>query len=136
MNLAIFDVDGTLLDNLASEDACYVAALAAGLGLTKLDADWRTYTDVTDQGIAVEAYQRAFGLVPSPTRLAYTIEHFLMLLAEAHAREPIMPVVGAATLLTALPHHGWVPALATGAWSRAARFKLAASGISVDGVPL
>jgi hypothetical protein len=27
MHLAVFDVDGTLLDNVASEDACYANAL-------------------------------------------------------------------------------------------------------------
>ena len=36
MNLAIFDVDGTLLDNMDSEEACYTEALRTGLGLTAL----------------------------------------------------------------------------------------------------
>lgn len=130
MNLAIFDVDGTLLDNLAGEDACYVAALRQGLRLTELDADWAAYEHVSDEGIAQEAYCRAFGSNPSPALLAQTIDYFLMLLADAHACEPLTPIAGAARLLAVLPAHGWIPALATGAWNRAARFKLAAAGLS------
>ena len=65
MKLAVFDVDGTLLDNLESEDVCYATALREGLGVTTLNTDWRTYEHVTDEGIAVEAYQRAFSVPPS-----------------------------------------------------------------------
>ena len=42
------------------------------------------------------------------------------LLAEANAREPVRPIAGAADLLAVLPAQGWLPALATGAWERAA----------------
>ena len=136
MNLAIFDVDGTLLDNLASEDACYIAALCRGLGLQEVDTDWTAYEHVTDEGIAREVYRRAFGVDPSPALIAKTVDRFLTLLADAHAREPITPIAGAARMLLALPAHGWMPALATGAWSRAARFKLAAAGLSFEHLSL
>jgi phosphoglycolate phosphatase-like HAD superfamily hydrolase len=136
VKLAIFDVDGTLLDNLACEDACYVAALREGLGLLELDTNWRTYEHITDEGVAVEAYQRAFGVRPTQRQLATTIDYFLTLLADAHTREPLMPIAGVPAMLAALPTHDWSVALATGAWGRAARFKLAAAGLVVDGLPL
>ena len=41
MKLVVFDIDGTLLDNLAAEDDCYVQALRDGLGLTAVSAVWR-----------------------------------------------------------------------------------------------
>jgi phosphoglycolate phosphatase-like HAD superfamily hydrolase len=136
VKLVVFDIDGTLLDNLESEDACYAAALNEGLGLAALDTDWRSYEHVTDQGVAVEAYRRAFGVAPSAERIDKAIDRFLMLLTDAHAREPLRPVSGAADLLAALPGHGWLPALATGAWRRAARYKLAAAGLQVNSLPL
>jgi phosphoglycolate phosphatase-like HAD superfamily hydrolase len=136
MNLVIFDVDGTLLDNLACEDACYAAALRERLGLVELDTDWRTYEHVSDEGIAVEAYQRAFGVAPTRAQLAATVDRFLTLLADAHGRQPLSPIPGAAMMLAALPAHGWRAAFATGAWGRAARFKLAAAGLAVDALPL
>jgi len=134
MKLAIFDVDGTLLDNMESEEACYSAALREGFGLAALDTDWSTYEHVTDEGVAREAHQRAFGCAPSVERMARTVDRFVTLLADAHARVPLAPIAGAAALLAALPEHGWMPALATGAWGRAARFKLAAAGLPVDGL--
>ena len=136
MNLAIFDVDGTLLDNMKSEDVCYAAALRAGFGLTSLDTDWGGYEHVTDEGVAIEAHRRAFGHAPSAERMAQTVDHFVLLLADAHARAPLKQIPGAAALLAALPEHGWIPALATGAWGRAARFKLAAAGLPFDNLPL
>ena len=56
--LAIFDVDGTLLDNMEVEDACYSAALREVLELPWLDTDWTHYEHVSDAAIAVEAYRR------------------------------------------------------------------------------
>lgn len=136
MKLAIFDVDGTLLDNLASEDACYAAALREGLGLAELDTSWNTYEHITDEGVAREAYRRAFGIEPAAEQVAQTVEHFLTLLADAHARNPLMPVAGAPELLAALPVNGWLPVLATGAWRRAAQFKLRVARLPVDTIPL
>jgi phosphoglycolate phosphatase-like HAD superfamily hydrolase len=132
VNLAIFDVDGTLLDNLASEDACFSLALSEVLGFTALDTDWSSYEHVSDEGVAREAYRREFGVSPSPERIARTIDRFLALLADAHETERLTPVAGAAELLTVLPARGWIPALATGAWGRATRFKLAAADLAVD----
>src|SRR5690348_14464355 len=100
MNLAIFDVDGTLLDNMKTEEACYISALRDGFGLTTLDTDWSTYEHVTDEGVAVEAHRRALGVAPSVTRMAATVDRFVALLTEAHARTPLAPIAGAAELLT------------------------------------
>ena len=136
VKLVVLDVDGTLLDNLESEDVCFAAALREGLGVTTLNTDWRTYEHVTDKGIAVEAYQRAFSVPPSAKRVTQAVDRFLTLLAEAHARVPLRPVAGARDLLAELPTRGWFPALATGAWERAARFKLTAAGLRVDQLPL
>ncbi len=60
MKLAIFDVDGTLLNNLASEDACFAKTVSEVLRLPALNTDWATYRHVTDGGIATEAYRRVY----------------------------------------------------------------------------
>ena len=134
--LVIFDVDGTLLDNMESEELCYATALRDGFGLTALDTDWQTYEHVTDGGVALEAHRRAFGVAPSAERMAHVVDRFVSLLADAHSRAPLEQIAGAAGLLTVLPEHGWIPALATGAWRRAAQFKLAAAGLPVENIPL
>jgi phosphoglycolate phosphatase-like HAD superfamily hydrolase len=136
VKLVIFDVDGTLLDNMETEEACYIAALSEGFGLTALDTDWRTYEHVTDEGVALEAHRRAFGVAPSAERMAQTVDRFVALITDVHAQSPLKPIAGAAELLAKLPGHGWMPALATGAWRRAAQFKLAAVGLPIADLAL
>lgn len=50
MNFALFDIEGTLFENLAPEDACYVHALEIGLGHAEVDHDWNTYGHVKGAG--------------------------------------------------------------------------------------
>jgi phosphoglycolate phosphatase-like HAD superfamily hydrolase len=136
VKLAIFDVDGTLLNNLACEDACFTQALSEVLALPAVNDDWAAYRHVSDVGIATEAYRLAYGIDPAPELLEATITRFVELLAIAHGTEQIAPVAGAEHLFTALPQHGWAVAMATGAWHRAVVFKLAAASLSCDGIPL
>ena len=136
--LAIFDVDGTLLDNMEVEDACYSAALREVLELPSLDTDWTRYEHVSDAAIAVEAYRRHHGSEPDPTRLEATVARFVRLLADAHESDAgaIRPVAGAVELFDALLERGWAVAIATGAWRRASELKLSAGGVSFAGVPM
>lgn len=136
--LAIFDVDGTLLDNMECEDACYSAALREMLGLPWLDTDWSRYEHVSDAAIAVEAFRRQFGSEPTTEQLDATISRFVRLLGDAHRADPeaIVPVPGALELLESLHTWGWAVALATGAWRRAAELKLSGGRIAYADLPL
>ncbi len=137
MNLAVFDIDGTLLNNLAGEDACYAQALREQLVLADLDTDWARYEHVSDDGIATEAYARAYGCAPTAVLRTATIDRFVALLRAAHVSStPLVALRGAHEVLTALPTRGWAVAMATGAWRRAAEYKLAAAGLPVADVPL
>ena len=136
--LAIFDVDGTLLDNMEIEDACYSAALRDVLELPSLDTDWTRYEHVSDAAIAVEAYRRHYGSEPAAVQLEATVARFVRLLSDAHRSDSqaIRPVPGAMELFDALLERGWGAAIATGAWRRASELKLSASGVRYAGVPM
>jgi len=136
--LAIFDVDGTLLDNMEIEDACYAAALQDVLELPSLDTDWTRYEHVSDAAIAVEAYRRHYGSDPAAAQLEATIARFVRLLGDAHRSDSqaIRPVAGAVDLFEALLERGWAVAIATGAWRRASELKLSAGGVPYTGVPM
>ncbi|MDB4915934.1 MAG: hypothetical protein JWM95_3578, partial [Gemmatimonadetes bacterium] len=64
------------------------------------------------------------------------IARFLELLAIAHRTEHITEVAGASRLLLALPSLGWSVAIATGAWQRAASFKLTAGELPWEKLPI
>ena len=136
--LAIFDVDGTLLDNMECEDACYSTALREMLGLSWVDTDWSRYEHVSDAAIAVEAFRRQFGSDPTTAQLDATISRFVRLLGDAHRADPeaIVPVTGALEMLESLQSRGWAVALATGAWRRAAELKLSGGGVRYADLPL
>jgi phosphoglycolate phosphatase-like HAD superfamily hydrolase len=136
VKLAIFDVDGTLLNNLASEDSCFADAVSEIMSLPALNTDWASYQDVSDSGIATEAYRLAYGINPAPHLLVATIDRFVERLTATHRTTPLMPVAGAEHLFTALPSHGWTIALATGAWMQAAAFKLTASSLPWELMPM
>ena len=136
--LAIFDVDGTLLNNMEIEDACYSAALREVLGLPSLDTDWTRYEHVSDAAIAVEAYRRHYGSDPDVAQLEATIARFVRLLGDAHRSDAgaIRPIPGAVELFEALLERGWAVAIATGAWRRASELKVSAGGVRYTGVPM
>jgi phosphoglycolate phosphatase-like HAD superfamily hydrolase len=54
MNAVIFDIDGTLLQSDANDDALYLAAVRDVLGNIKLRPDWSMYTQFTASGILTE----------------------------------------------------------------------------------
>lgn len=137
MNLAVFDVDGTLLDNLAGEDACFAQALREQLALEDLDTNWASYQHVSDDGIATEAYARAHARALTASQRNSAIDRFVALLHSTHASSaPLVAMRGAHALLDTLRARGWAVALATGAWRRAAEYKLAAAGLDIVGIPL
>jgi phosphoglycolate phosphatase-like HAD superfamily hydrolase len=138
VNLAVFDVDGTLLRNHSLEDECYAAALRHALGLRALDVDWTQYHDVSDAGIAIEAFRRELASLPSAVQLGETVRHFVSLLKAACNADSaaIVPVLGAERVFAALAARGWAVAIATGAWRDAVEFKLRVAGIDYSHIPM
>lgn len=132
MNLVVFDIDGTLLNNHAVEDSCFKQALGETLGLAALDTDWATYRDVSDDGVAAEAYQRAYGAALPLNLRDATVAHFVALVGVACAEGGLTLVAGADRIFADLEAAGWTVALATGAWANAAHLKLRAAGLAID----
>ncbi len=135
--LAIFDVDGTLVQSYELDGECFVAAFHDALGIADVDTDWARYDHVTDPGIAAQIIHERQGREPSADDLARLQSAFCAQLAEAASRDgAYAPLPGAAGLLAALrARTDWVMALATGAWREAALFKIGRSGLDLDDLP-
>lgn len=138
MNLAVFDIDGTLIRSVELDDTCFVRAFADVLGIEGICADWSRYRHSTDSGLARDIVRRHLGRDPSPQEIALVRERCCQLLRKAKARHPgaIRSVEGAAALLGHLEGQTlWRAAIASGSWPESARIKLDAAGLAVDGLP-
>jgi phosphoglycolate phosphatase-like HAD superfamily hydrolase len=136
MNLALFDVDGTLTQTSAVDGACFGRALEEALGLSGFPTDWTRYEHATDSGIADEAFRlcRGRGIDLAATDRAR--RHFLALLAAEAERDPALfaETPGAASALSRLAAEpGWRVAVATGCWRESALLKLRLAGFPLEG---
>jgi phosphoglycolate phosphatase-like HAD superfamily hydrolase len=138
MQLAIFDLDGTLMRTTRVDEVCYVRAVRQELGIPAIDNDWSKYTHSTDSGITAEIFQIRFGRPPRPDELARVRERFVALLAETFRTEPesCAETTGAAATVRRLRSHPhWRIALATGSWRACALLKLQVAGLECDAIP-
>ncbi len=134
MNLAVFDIDGTLTKTNGVDGRCFAAAFAQELDLPELSTDWSGYEHRTDSGIADEIFRRHMGIPPTEGQIDAVKRRFLSLLEEAYRENPgeFEPVQGARVFLESLVSDSWHVALATGGWRHSAQFKLAAAGLDMD----
>lgn len=130
MNLAIFDIDGTLIDSSAIDHQCFLETFESEFALRATDTDWRDYPHHTDHGLADEFLRRAWSREPKQEEIARHRAAFISLL---HARVGVLNEIrGARAFIDWIAKRGWKIALATGAWSESARLKLAAAGFRAD----
>lgn len=131
--LAVFDIDGTLIDSTGLDDRCYLAALAEVFEIDGAadGGDWDRFADVTDTGVLDELLRRTRGTPPSAAEIARFERAFVTALERQIAVLGIEPIAGAGELLARLEaDSGWTVAMATGGFRAAAETKLAAAGLA------
>jgi phosphoglycolate phosphatase-like HAD superfamily hydrolase len=137
--LAIFDIDGTLVDSNAVDSVCFVRSIEEEFGIADIDDRWDTYKYATDPGILEEIFEKAFARKPSEPEIERHVGAFLALLREHYSRDSSMfvEIGGAAAMLDMLrTDPEWRVGIATGGWRESARFKLECAGIDHEGLPL
>ena len=70
MNLAIFDIDGTLTNTNNVDEDCFVKAFAEAHSINDIVTDWTAYPHTTDSGITQHIFQEKFGRSPEETELS------------------------------------------------------------------
>lgn len=137
--LALFDIDGTLVNSNEVDAICYVRSVQEEFGLDKIDDRWETYTHATDSGIFEEIFERAFSGKPSESEIRRTVARLANLLEQYYSSNPGMfdEIAGAGNLLKFLQDHAdWRIGIATGAWKESALLKLNSAGIEYGGLPM
>lgn len=130
MNLAVFDIDGTLTQPYGGEDAAFLRGLELAFGFRDVDPDWDRYPHVTDTGIVSSLFQTRIGRAPTTAEITAFQSHyakaFVARAEPGHGEE----IPGAADFLKALRGAAdWCIAIATGNCHRMAALKLARGGI-------
>ena len=138
MNLAIFDIDGTLTETNAVDETCFVQAFADALGVTQINTNWMEYKYVTDSGITFQIFDERLARPPHQDELANLISCLVNLLEAQRVKDASLfaEVAGAAQALARLGQETeWAVALATGCWRESAMLKLKAAGIESEHLP-
>src|SRR5439155_14444272 len=122
VSLAIFDIDGTLIDSNAVDNECFLASLGTSAGAT----DWSDYPHHTDRGLTHEFLRWKWSRDPVESEIT---RHRTAFIDALRARiTSLEGIRGARAFLEFLRERGWEIALATGAWSESAAMKLNAAG--------
>jgi len=133
----IFDLDGTLLDSSAQDEALYKLAVERVLGKVTFRPHLADYDHVTDTGILLQLLDDN-DLSPDPGTITEIKNEFFRRV-EAFVTEtgPFEEIPGAREMLQRLADsesHGI--AIATGGWQRSAEIKLRTAGFEMRNVPL
>ena len=138
MNLAIFDIDGTLTETKAVDEICFVQAFADAHAITEINTNWMEYQYVTDSGIMFQIFHERFGRTPDDDELRNYKSCLVNLLETHRAKDSSLfaEISGAARALSRLSREReWAVALATGCWRVSAELKLKAAGIHTEDLP-
>lgn len=139
MNLVMLDIDGTLTQSYEYDREIFGLAIAEVLGCPPVDADLNGYVDKTSIGVTLEAILRFTGRSPEAEEIEEVKRRVLRYLERMYRESPqtFGEVPGASHFLVQLRKlDGTGIAIATGCWHREAQFKLRASGLNVDGIPM
>ncbi len=133
----VFDIDGTLLQSAAIDDALYKKSIESVLGPVQFRSSLADYDFVTDSGILSQVLEDN-SIVPKPNPTVGVITQFVKLL-ESHIRDngPFHEIPGARRLIDKLrmsKNHS--VAIATGGWQESSELKLVSAGFDLTDVPL
>lgn len=139
MQLAIFDIDGTLTDTNAMDNRCFEQALTEVFGFGETADQWHTCPHVSDSGLVQFIFEQQFSRRPNDEEIVRLQTKFIALMREAVAAEPhtAAPINGAvAAFSQMLDEANWGVAIATGCWQASAHFKLQQASVDFARVPL
>lgn len=131
MHLILFDIDGTLIDSIKADDACFIQTFSELYKIDLAGVDWNSFPHVTDSGLTHEIFQRFFQRAPREEEVQRIKAHFYQLL-EQRASE-FVEIEGALTFIQKIdtdPQYSL--AFATGGWKETALLKTRSIGLDLS----
>ena len=139
MKLAIFDIDGTLVNTNEIDTTCFLNAFTQEVGISDINSNWSEYSAVTDSAISQQIFKTKLQRNPSKNELLRLENRFVDLLAKAERKNQglFTPISGALVMFDRLKlDSNWRIAIATGGWYTSALFKLKTATFDIDNIPL
>ncbi len=134
MNLALFDIDGTVTDHEQQFDGLYVGIVRAALDNPPIDTDWGAYPNATDSGITDALFREHKGRAPTVEELAAIRRSYRAMILDAQGVGGV--IAGIASAWQALEDAGWKVAFATGNWDPIGRAKMQRADLTTEHWPL
>ena len=136
MNLAVFDIDGTLIQyHRKRNDQAFVRAVEETLGITVEDG-WSTYIHSTDSGILAEIIQKNKNRPCTSRDIEEVKKNMSAWLEKEYGGEPFESRLGAGNCLNgSWADSGWSSAIATGNWRFSGSYKLQSAGLVFENIP-
>lgn len=138
MNLALFDVDGTLIHSGGVYTEGMIRQLHRHFGVRVREIPWLEFEHVTDSYVVAELVRRHRGREAEPAEMTAYREAYVEELRALRERSPenFREIAGARAALRDLASRGdWAVALATGGTRGAATAKLRWAGFEIDHLP-
>lgn len=130
MHLILFDIDGTLLDSVKTDDVCFIQVFDELYGWRMDKTDWGLYENVTDIGLTNSIFLEFLGREPDASEVKKIKGRFCQLI-NARIGE-LREIPGAKKLFSELKNHkDTAVALATGGWQETALLKLNHTGFDM-----
>ncbi|MEH6526505.1 MAG: HAD family hydrolase [Sneathiella sp.] len=137
-NLAIFDIDGTIMHSAGHDVSLFREAHAQHIPKESMTAHWGNFSQMTDFAINNEFFDRVHGRAPTDHELNAIQSTFIALVRDAHMARPeiFSPVLGALHAIENLSGHtDWAVGFASGGWEVSATYKLETMGINANAYP-
>ena len=131
MIATIFDIDGTLVESLGFDDACYVSAIREVLGEVYIHDDWSKYKNVTDTGslrqiMEENKIQEKEQIKEVRTKFGELIKCHLQSVGKCRPKEGAIHLIN--KLIAA---EDYKVGFATGGWEHTAKMKLRHVGFNL-----
>ncbi len=137
-NLAVFDIDGTIMHSAGHDVSLFRNAHVIHIGEDSVAAHWGDFTHMTDHAINGEFFDRLHGRAPSEDEQHNIQQTFIGMIKDSHQTNPerFKPVKGANTALqNLLDHPDWHICFASGGWGLSSTYKLQTMGIDATAHP-
>lgn len=131
MKLILFDIDGTLVDSVKTDDACFKVTYKNLYGIDLKEANWNNFKHVTDLGLTIEIFDKWLNKMPSKQEILDIKSEFYNLL-NSKTKE-LIEIKGAISFINHISKKpNFQIAFATGGWKETALLKCKSLGLDLN----